>query len=350
MYNDYGTISGGTFNGAVTNNAGTISGGTFNADVTSRSYLYGEYATINGGTFNGKLTNNSIVYTANVSTGENFSLDDKGGTCIHTMSVDSASPNVIVSNACWYCNKTNKATITVPQSVYNYTGSVITPAEVTYENWTGEEPTVQYENNLNACTATAYIEVGGVKATQTFTINPASLDNAVITLEKDEFTYDGNPHKPAVTVKLANFPNLVEGTDYTVLYTQPEVFDEDTNTPKKWVESGSGCTNAGTYYVAIFGKGNFTTTNETLGIYKSFVINKADPKQYHFTFTPPRDLIYDHMEKKATVTLADYYTGMGEITVGYSAAMDGAPTNAGTYNVYITTTGGSNYNATTGGR
>lgn len=52
-----GTIKGGTFNSAVTNDAGaTISGGTFNSAVTNHTG-----ATISGGTFHGTLTNNGTI-------------------------------------------------------------------------------------------------------------------------------------------------------------------------------------------------------------------------------------------------------------------------------------------------
>ena len=59
VVNDYGTISGGTFNGRVVN-SGMITDGTFNGEVVNEG-------TISGGTFNGVVTNYSTITEGAIS-------------------------------------------------------------------------------------------------------------------------------------------------------------------------------------------------------------------------------------------------------------------------------------------
>lgn len=81
------------------------------------------------------------------------------------------------------------------------------------------------------------------------------------------------------------------------------------------------------------------------------IITQATPAAKHFTFTPPEDLTYDGTAKAATVALKDSYTQAGDITVAYydgETKLTGAPTDAGTYTVKITVTGGKNFTASEG--
>ena len=55
MYFNNGTVSGGRFDGKVTNEGGTVSGGRFDGEVTNRG------GTISNGTFNGKVINEDTI-------------------------------------------------------------------------------------------------------------------------------------------------------------------------------------------------------------------------------------------------------------------------------------------------
>ena len=95
--------------------------------------------------------------------------------------------------------------------------------------------TVEYKNNVKAGTATVIIKGIGLyegEITKTFTITakpavkpaePAkpsitSISNASVKLAKKSYVFDGKAKKPAVTVVL-NGKTLVNGTDYTVTYS-----------------------------------------------------------------------------------------------------------------------------------
>ena len=79
----------------------------------------------------------------------------------------------------------------------------------------------------------------------------ADISNAVVTLEKDSYTYDGKAKTPAVTVKL-NGKTLILNTDYTVSY--------------------SNNTKAGTAKVTVTGKGNYKGS-----VTKTFTITNNSP-------------------------------------------------------------------------
>ena len=80
-------------------------------------------------------------------------------------------------------------------------------------------------------------------------IRPAGIASADVAVEGKSFTYIGSPFTPAVSVTLKN-TQLIEGTDYTLAYTNH--------------------TNAGTATVTVTGIGNYIGTAK-----RTFVINKA---------------------------------------------------------------------------
>ena len=100
----------------------------------------------------------------------------------------------------------------------------------------------------------------------------ASLENATVTLDKDTFTYDGQEHKPTVTVVLGDKP-LTLGVDYTVIYAQAMAVQD--GKPFKWFGTGpseSECINAGPLYFAVVeGIGNYYT-EDTVTLCENFVI------------------------------------------------------------------------------
>ena len=81
-------------------------------------------------------------------------------------------------------------------------------------------------------------------------IRQAGIGRADVAVEGKSFTYIGSPITPAVSVTLKNGTQLIEGTDYTLAYTNH--------------------TNAGTATVTVTGIGNYTGTST-----RTFVISKA---------------------------------------------------------------------------
>lgn len=81
-------------------------------------------------------------------------------------------------------------------------------------------------------------------------IRQAGIARADIAVEGKSFTYTGSPITPAVSVTLKNGTQLIEGTDYTLAYTNH--------------------TNASTATVTVTGIGNYIGTAK-----KTFVISKA---------------------------------------------------------------------------
>ena len=92
-------------------------------------------------------------------------------------------------------------------------------------------------------------------------------------------------------------------------------------------------TDAGDYGTIIYGMGNYNGT-----IVLRWSIQKCIPTADMFEFTPPEDLVYDGTFKSAKVYPAVSVSGIGEITVKYSAD----PVNVGTYTVYIDVAEGKN--------
>lgn len=102
-------------------------------------------------------------------------------SCAH-----SATENTITQR-CSVCNKhTATATLTADDAVY--TGAAITDtATVSYSGdaWSGDEPVLSFENNVNVGTATAKMTAGGATASTTFKINPANISYTTVTFEEN---------------------------------------------------------------------------------------------------------------------------------------------------------------------
>ena len=101
----------------------------------------------------------------------------------YTYSVDSAKPNVI-NESCSNCT-THKATASIQlkkSASTVYTGSAITPLEVSYsvsgstmDQWQGGNLSITYANNTEPGTATGSITKGTATAKISFTIEPEEL-------------------------------------------------------------------------------------------------------------------------------------------------------------------------------
>ena len=126
----------------------------------------------------------------------------------------------------------------------SYTGGAITPA---IELRDGDmllnldkDYTVTYSGNINVGEATVTItgigNYAGIK-TETFLISPRDIRNVSVSIIGGPFTYTGEPIDPLVVVKDGE-RTLIEDADYTVGYSKN--------------------INAGTGYVEVTGKGNYS--------------------------------------------------------------------------------------------
>lgn len=93
----------------------------------------------------------------------------------HTHSYTYSGSGAVITETCT-CNHSATATISIQADAdLTYTGSAITPAEVTYsEDWQGgKDLSITYSNNTNAGNATATITKDTATASVTFTIEKA---------------------------------------------------------------------------------------------------------------------------------------------------------------------------------
>lgn len=177
--------------------------------------------------------------------------------------------------------------------------------------------TGRYSNNVNAGTASFYIEgvfpyTIGSKAC-TFRINPAPLTGE-IELSSDNFIYNEQEHLPTCFFTNESYATLEDGKDYNVHYI-------DNKYP-------------GTAKVCVVGKGNYTSE-----LAKTFFIDKAPLSDELFSITlPDKDICYDGKEHHA---IASVSAGVGDIDLVYTLnggtyiiILEGAPTDEGRYDVY----------------
>lgn len=101
-------------------------------------------------------------------------------------------------------------TVTLSNSAFTYDGTEKKPG-VTVKAGSkllsaDKDYTFAYANNINAGTASVIITGKGSYSGSTaksFTINPADLSKASITLSASSFIYDGTEKKPEVTISIA---------------------------------------------------------------------------------------------------------------------------------------------------
>ena len=245
---------------------------------------------------------------------------------------------------------TGSATFTIaPKSIGNvnisdiadqaYTGSAIQPT-VTVKD--GEKTlvlntdyTISYSNNTAAAASTAenaptVIVTGkgnydpNTTATKKFTITPKSIANATITLDHENFVYNGQNQKPTVSVKDGNTDLLLD-TDYTL--------------------TNEGGTNAGEYTVTVTGKGNYSgevnkkynITAATMEVTAEGYTGTYDGKAYGITVTAPEGatIKYGTVEGTYDLTTNPTYTNAGTYTVYYCVSMANYNDVKGSKNVAI---------------
>lgn len=144
----------------------------------------------------------------------------------------------IVGNYIQDCN------ISINGTSYIYTGNEIRPEiKVYYKNKLIKQNSdyeLIYQNNIDAGEATIVIRGTGKfsgKVERTFTISPKNINDGITWyLQKDSVPYTGNE----CSAKIRNNQGLLEGTDYTVVYTNN--------------------VNVGTAQAKILGRGNYSGT------------------------------------------------------------------------------------------
>ena len=262
--------------------------------------------TVTYSTADGKAPKTTGTYTASVT------IVGATATVKFTLVKPNASVSTVpVANALTY-NREAQALVTAGSS---------SDGEIQY-SLDGATYSSDIPAATNAGDYTVYYKVIGDEnhndsepATVTVTISPANIYDATVT-QVNPLYYNGTMQYVELAVSFDG-KTLVYMTDYFLV-------------------GRAGGTDAGTYNTTVIGQGNYKG-EKTIEWY----IEKATPTADMLVFTAPENLTYDGSEKSATVEASPEITGMGEITVKYSAT----PVNAGTYTVSIDVAEGSNYNA-----
>ena len=222
--------------------------------------------------------------------------------------------DVLVETCANNCGHRATATLSV-EPTYAYTGSAITPAQVTYtDNWKGPKPAVSYENNVNAGTASASLVVNGTRLTVNFTIQTMSIADATIRFNPEVGTYNGKIQPPTVIVTLDG-KTLVEGTDYTYSWNTDRILYP------------------GEYIVTVRGKGAYTGQKKEI-----FQVVKGDFTQVKVE--QAGTLVYNGRRQVPTVTTnvvtADGYPVEFLYSMSQYSSYGKMPSvgNAGTYTIY----------------
>ena len=149
----YAKITGGTFDGEVTNK-GTIENGTFNEKVINGKMISngifkgtvtnGFIGTISGGTFAAGLSGNEGIVTGGVFNGDAYIT---GVTGLHSITWDAASSgakitevNGVAANWAPYAYKGTTVTITASTEIYSLNGKLLT----TNDRVNGDKKTVKF--------------------------------------------------------------------------------------------------------------------------------------------------------------------------------------------------------------
>ena len=194
---------------------------------------------------------------------------------------NSDKPNDLSFNLTINPANIQHAAVTI-DGTFTYDGHAKTPDPVVVLN--GEtlvkdrDYTVSYAENVNAGQATVTLTgIGNYTGTKDVQFAIATLDmtGAIVTLDRNTFFYNGQPHKPTVIVTLNGSP-LTAGVDYDLYYMSEDQI-------RRWVDgkpvqfdgyTSSDCINAGRYYAVAYGKGNYTTGISSF-VYAEYTIEKA---------------------------------------------------------------------------
>lgn len=216
----------------------------------------------------------------------------------------------------------NVAWVTEPN--FTYDGTAHEPAvKVTISGTTTELSTndydVTYSNNVNAGTATVSVtgkENYSGTQTMTFSIAQKAMTDAMVTLENSTFTYDGNLHKPTVTVSDGT-PSIITSSDYTI--------------------SNDGNINAGNYTVTVTAtsSGNYSGSgSQTYTIIPMSITSAEVTLSYN-------NIVYNGSVQKPEVRTVYANGHQLTATTDYTITLpaDADAVNQGTKNVTVTGTG-----------
>ena len=142
--------------------------------------------------------------------------------------------------------------------------------------------TISYENNVTVGSALVTVNGKGNyvgKLTKYYSIVPACINDATVTLSQNSYIYDGKAKRPEVTAVLGN--KKLSSKDYALIYSNNRA--------------------AGTARVTLTGKGNYTGKTE-----KTFQIVKKTRKEISKdnVILSENSFVYDGTEKKPKVTVS----------------------------------------------
>ncbi len=171
----------------------------------------------------------------------------------------------------------NTFVVTLEANEYTYDSTAHKPGATVMMNdrtlTEGTDYTLTYSNNTNAGTATVTVKgVGDYTGEQvkTFLIQPKTLTDAMVTLDRTSFIYNEKVQKPEVTVSDGT---IMTADDYEV--------------------TNDGGTTEGTYQVVVTGQNNYKGV-----VIKSFTITREDihgdddpqhPDEKPITYTPTEE-------------------------------------------------------------
>jgi len=276
----------------------------------------------------GILTGHTFTYEASVS-----ETDLAVGTydiAVSTVKIVDGEDNDVTSN---YSVTFEKGTLTVSAASLSeakvttsdctYTGAAVTPETLTVAlgdvTLSSSDYTVSYSNNTDAGTATVTITGSGNytgTAMGEFTISPASIEKATVTVTPSIASFTGSEIKPESVVVTLDGTTLTAETDYTVAYSN--------NTEK------------GTATVTVTGIGNYDgTATGTFEISDKISIDDVD-------ISAIADQTYTGSAITPALTVKNGETALVEGT-DYTATYSNN-TNVGTATVKVT--GSGNYTGT----
>jgi len=204
------------------------------------------------------------------------------------------------------------AEITLDHAGADYNGSEQKPTLVVI--WKGRHLSENTDYTLS-WDKTSLVNVGTYTVTVTgkgnftgtkeaaYSINPAKIDEAVVTLDNDAFIYNGQPQKPKASVTFEG-EVLTEGVDYELYYVNADdVLLIVDNKPVRFFGTGkenSESIDAGQYFAVAFGKGNYADSSFTSAAYTIEKATVAEPTV--------ADKPYNGSVQTADIADSDIYT------------------------------------------
>lgn len=252
----------------------------------------------------------------------------KKGTSNWTTKSEAMNPNYVNATSTpmwWTIGKGKEVNMTLNAgTTYEYRAYVVYNGTNYYSSvntftTTGHTHTYNSGKVTKAATTSSAgtITYTCTKCSATKTVAIAKISTTV--LSKTSYTYDGKQKNPTVTIKDANGKVLRNSTDYTLTYS-------------------SGRTNAGTYYVTVSYKGNYSGSTKLSFKVIQQIPSRCTPKLSKTSYT------YDGNQKNPTVTIKDVCNNTLVKGRDYTLTYDSGRTNVGTYDVKITYIG--NYSGT----